>query len=344
MNIHYKYYEWKPPAGFSQILQFATPLKCGLLREIAQPNRKFKNKMKDKYDLIIIGAGPAGMTAGIYAARSGLNVAIISKNIGGVTNSILLLENWPGFNGSGGELMKKFYEQMKSYDIDLILEDVTYIRKKGKEFFVKTNKKEIVGKSLILASGTKRRDLKIPGEEKLKGKGVSYCVTCDGFFYKNKTVAVIGGSDCAAVSALALADIAKKVYVFYRGEKLRCEEINSKRLEENKKVEITYGVIPKEIRGNEKVESIVIKDGKEREIKVDAVFVEIGAIAHTDFAKNLKLKLDKGDYIIVDDEMKSSVEGVFAAGDVTNSKLKQVLVAASQGAIAAKNAYEWLKR
>ena len=298
--------------------------------------------MTEKYDLIIIGAGPSGMTAGIYAARSGMKVAIVSRNIGGTANSILLLENWPGFNGSGMELMKRFYEQLKSYSVEMILENVEDIRKKGKEFIVKTNKKEISGKTILLASGTKRRDLKIPGEERLKGKGVSYCVTCDGFFYKNKTVAVIGGSDCAAVSALALADIAKKVYVFYRGGPLRCEEINSKRLKENKKVEILYDVIPKEIKGTDKVESLVLKDGKE--IKLDAIFVEIGALAHTDFANNLKLKLDSENYIFVDDEMKSSVPGVFAAGDVTNSKTKQVVTAAAQGAIAAKSAYEYMKK
>jgi NADH-dependent peroxiredoxin subunit F len=295
-----------------------------------------------KYDVIIIGAGPAGLTAGIYAARNGMKTCIISKNIGGTTNSILLLENWPGYNGSGTELMKRFYDQLKTYDVDIILEDAEDINKKGKEFVVKTNKKEISGKTIIIASGTKRRDLKILGEERLKGRGVSYCVTCDGFFYKNKTVAVVGGSDCAAVSALALADIAKKVYVLYRGEKLRCEDINSKRLEENKKVEIFYGVIPKEIKGENKVESIVLEDGKE--IKLDAVFVEIGALAYTEFANNLKLKLNQGNYIIVDDEMKSSIGGVFAAGDVTNSKTKQVVVAAAQGAVAAKSASEYLKK
>jgi len=297
-----------------------------------------------KYDLIIIGGGPAGLTAGLYAVRSGLKTGIISKDIGGTAVSILELENWPGFKGSGAELMKKFYEQLKSYDIDFVMANVENIKKEKDEFVIETKNKKLISKAIILATGTERRKLKISGEEKLKGKGVSYCVTCDAFFFKNKIVGVIGGSDCAATSALALADLAKKVYVIYRGGKLRCEDINSKRLEGRKNVEIIYDAIPKEIKGEEKVESLIIKEkGKDKEIKLDGIFIEIGSIPLTKFAQDLKLKLDNN-YIIVDEEMKTSVPGIFAAGDVTHHKLKQVIVASGQGAIAAKNAYEFLKK
>jgi thioredoxin reductase (NADPH) len=297
-----------------------------------------------KYDLIIVGAGPAGLTAGIYAARSGLKTAIISNDIGGTANSILRIENWPGYAGTGTELMKKFYEQLKKYKVEVITDKVSDIKKNGKEFFIKTSKNEFGSNSLILATGSERRNLRIPGEERLKGKGVSYCVTCDSFFFKNKTVAVIGGSDCAIGSALALADIAKKVYVLYRGEILRCENVNSERIKGNKKIETIYDAIPKEIIGKDKVEGLLIeKKGKKEEIKLDGIFIEIGASPLTEFTKNLKLKLDKENYIVVDEEMNSSIEGVFAAGDVTNSKLKQVLIASSQGAIAAKSALNWLK-
>lgn len=294
-----------------------------------------------KYDLIIVGAGPAGLTAGLYAVRSGLKVGIISKDVGGTTNSILELENWPGFKGSGTELMKEFYEQVKKYDVDFIMADVEDVKKENEEFIVETKNKKLQSRAIILATGTKRKELNIPGEKELKGKGVSYCVTCDAFFFKDKIVGVIGGSDCAVTSALALSDIAKKVYVIYRGEKLRCEDINSKKLEGKENVEIIYGAIPQEIKGEEKVKSLIIKDDKE--IELDGVFIEIGSVALTKFVKNLGLKLDEENYIVVDEEMKTSISGIFAAGDVTHHKLKQVVVASGQGAIAAKSAYEFLK-
>ena len=298
-----------------------------------------------KYDLIIIGAGPAGLTAGIYATRSGMKTAIISKDIGGTANTILKLENWPGYSGTGTELMKKFYEQLKKYDVEIITEEVVNIEKKGKDFFIKTSKKELNSASLILATGSIRRNLKIPGEERLKGKGVSYCATCDSFFFKNRVVAVIGGSDCAVGSAIALANIAKKVYILYRGEKLRCENINLEKVKSDDKIEAVYNVVPKEIKGKDKVESLVFeKKGKSEEIKLDGIFIEIGSSPLTEFTKELKLKLDENNYIIVDEEMNSSVAGIFAAGDVTNSKLKQVLTASAQGAIAAKNVLNWLKK
>jgi thioredoxin reductase (NADPH) len=297
------------------------------------------------YDILIIGAGPAGLTAGLYSARNGLKTAVISKDLGGTANSILRIENWPGFKGSGAELMKKFYEQLKDYEIDFIMEEVLSIEKSGKEFLVKAKKQEIKSKALIIATGTERKKLKIPGEVELLGRGVSYCVTCDSFFFKNKNVAVIGGSDCASTSALALSDISKKVYLIYRGEKLRCEDINEKRLEEKKNVEIFYNSIPSSILGKEKVEEIdiTIKD-KKKKIKVDGIFIEIGSTPLAEFAKSISLKMDSEKFIEVDKNMKTSVDGIYAAGDVTNHKLKQVVVSAAQGAIAAKSAYDWLNK
>jgi thioredoxin reductase (NADPH) len=297
-----------------------------------------------KYDLIIIGAGPAGMTAGLYAVRSGLKTAIISKDIGGTTNSILELENWPGFKGSGTKLMKEFYTQLKNYEIDFIMKNVENIIRKEDEFIIKLNDTELIGNSIILATGTERKRLNIPGEERLKGKGVSYCVTCDAFFFKEKIVGVIGGSDCAATSALALSELVKKVYLIYRGERLRCEEINLKKLEKKENVEIIYEAIPKEIEGEEKVESLILeKNNKEEKIKLDGLFIEIGSTPLLELIKNLEINLDEK-YIIVDEEMRTSVPGIFAAGDVTHHKLKQVIVASGQGAIAAKSAYEYLKK
>jgi thioredoxin reductase (NADPH) len=298
-----------------------------------------------KYDVIIIGAGPAGLTAGLYSARNGLKVGIISKDIGGTANSILRIENWPGFKGSGAELIKKFYEHVKSYEIDFIIEEVVSIEKfeKDKKFIVKAKKQEIECKALIIATGTERKKLKIQGEEKFLGKGVSYCATCDSFFFKNKDVAVIGGSDCATTSALALSDISKKVYLLYRGEKLKCENINEERLKKKKNVEIFYNSFPLEILGKEKVEEIkIMSENKKKNIKLDGIFIEMGSSPLAEFTKNLGLKIDEEKFIHVDENMKTSVDGVYAAGDVTNQKLKQVLVSASQGAIAAKSAYDWL--
>jgi thioredoxin reductase (NADPH) len=298
-----------------------------------------------QYDVLIIGAGPAGLTAGLYSARNGLKVGIISKDIGGTANSILRIENWPGYTGSGAELVKKFYEQVKKYEINFIIEEVDSIDKREKEFVVKTKKQEFGCKALIIATGTERKKLKIPGEVEFLGKGVSYCATCDSFFFKNKDVAVIGGSDCATTSALALSDIAKKVYLIYRGEKLKCENISEERINEKKNVEIFYNSFPLEILGKEKVEEIrIMSENKNRNLKIDGIFIEIGSTPLAEFAKNINLKMGEEKFIHVDENMKTSVEGVYAAGDVTNSKLKQVIISSAQGAIAAKSAYDWINK
>jgi thioredoxin reductase (NADPH) len=199
---------------------------------------------------------------------------------------------------------------------------------------------------LIIATGTERKKLKIPGEVEFLGKGVSYCATCDSFFFKNKEVAVVGGSDCATTSALALSDIAKKVYIIYRGEKLKCENINEERLDKKKNVEILYNSFPLEILGKEKVEEIKIMSGgnKKRNIKIDGIFIEVGSTPLAEFTKSLNLKMDDEKFIHVDDNMKTSVDGIYAAGDVSSGKLKQVVVSSAQGAIAAKAAYEWLNK
>ena len=296
------------------------------------------------YDLIVIGAGSAGLNAGLYASRYKLKTIIISEVFGGTGIEAPLIENWLGVKKEiGSELMKTFTDHARSSGAELEQGTVEKVEATKQGFKVSAIGKTYESKAIIFATGMKHKKLDIT--EKYVGKGVSYCVTCDSFFFKGKTVGVVGGSDCAATSALALSDIAKEVYIFYRGEKLRCEDINSKRLESKKNVKFFYNAIPKEIKGEEKVEALVIeKKGKKEEIKIDGIFIEIGSTPLIDFFKKLELKLDEENHIVVDETMNTSVHGIFAAGDITNSKLKQVVVAAGQGAIAAKSAYEFISR
>lgn len=295
------------------------------------------------YDVIIIGAGPAGLTAGIYAARAGLKTALVSKDIGGTAASIVKLENWPGFHGTGLELMKKMHEHLKKYKIDIIASEIEKIEKNKEEFAIHSRKEKLEGKTIIIATGKGRKKLNVPGEKKLLGRGISYCVTCDGFFFKNKITLVIGGSDSALMSALSLSEIAKKVYIVYRGEKLK-DGKTLRKVHKKKNIEVIYNAKAKKISGDIRVEKIVLDvNGKEKILDVDGIFIEIGSVPLMEFAKGIGLKLDREDNIVVDEEMKTSVPGVFAAGDVTNSKTKQVVVASAQGAIAVKSVQEYLK-
>ena len=295
------------------------------------------------YDVVILGAGPAGLTAGIYSARYNLDTLIISRDIGGMANLAPKIENYPGFEGSGAELMKKFAEQAKKHGVKFLDEEISDIEKDDNGFVIITKKeKKIHTKTIIFSLGTEKRKLNIPGENNLLGKGVSYCATCDGFFFKNKAVIVVGGSDSAAHASLELANYAKDVKIVYRGEKLRCEKINLERIKKNNKIEIVYNAIPLEVKGKNKVEAFVVDiKGKIIEIKTDGIFIEIGAIPSTELAKKLCVDLEE-DYIKVNHDLETNVQGIFAAGDAVKSKIKQVILSAAQGALAAKSAHEYL--
>ncbi len=302
----------------------------------------------ENYDVCILGGGAAGLTAGIYSGRYGLKTIVISKDIGGTANLAERIENYPGFQGSGRELMNKFYEQAKEHGAEFLNDEVIDIKKDGKEFVVTTSGKKILVKSIIIALGTWRRKLNIPGEDKFLGKGVSYCATCDAAFFKKKDVAVIGGGDAACKAALLLSEMANKVYFIYRGKKHMCEAILGNKMRNRKNIEFLFNTTPFEIRGKQVVsELVVVKPGKipkQEKINVHGVFIEIGGLPVSDIAKMLGAKVDKEEHILVNEEMKTNVKGVFAAGDVVKSKLKQVIVAASQGALAAKSAYEYLNK
>jgi thioredoxin reductase (NADPH) len=303
--------------------------------------------METKYDVIILGGGPAGLTAAIYCTRYGLKTILISREIGGTAKLAHKIENYPGYEGPGLELMKKFQSQAEKHGTDFLDSDIIELRKEKKNFIVTTSHKKYSVKALILALGTQRRKLNIPGEDKFLGKGVSYCATCDGAFFKNKDVAVIGGGDSACKAVLLLSDIAKRVYFILRGEKETCEHALRKNLSK-KNIIPFYNTIPLEIKGKEQVSELVVEMGgkklpKEEAIKVDGVFIEVGSLPISDIARMLKIRVDKEGYIVVDGEMKTNVPGICAAGDIVKSKLKQVIVSASQGAISAKSIQEYLQ-
>lgn len=298
----------------------------------------------EHYDIIILGGGPAGMTAALYAGRYNLKVAVIAKSIGGTANLAGEVENWPGFFGPGMELMKSFREQAEKFGARFLEAEVTDVFRDENGYVLEIGEKEIHGKALIIALGTKHRTLDIPKEKEFIGKGVSYCTTCDGMFFKNKTVIVVGGSDSAAKAALYMSEIAKKVYISYRGEELRCEPISLKKIKENKNIEIIYNSIPTTILGEKKVTGIELDvKGKKQTIALDGIFVEIGSLPATEIIQDLKLAIDEKEYIITDKSTKTNQKGCFAAGDSTNGALKQMITAAGEGAVAAKSAYDYLR-
>lgn len=301
---------------------------------------------KDLYDIIIIGAGPAGLTAGLYTARRTLKTLIVSKDLGGQAAISPEVENYPGVGLiSGVELMQKFEKQTESFGAKIVYQEVIHIEKDSGKFLVKTKKETFQGKALILAFGLLPRNLNIPGENEFKGKGVTYCATCDGPLYKNKTVAVIGGGNSALDAAEYLSKIAKQVYLIHRQDQFKGEEMTVRELKKNSNIKMVLSSEILEIKGNQFVESILIKNNGHdttKEIKVDGVFIEIGYVAKTDFIKTLVDINNKGE-IITDKDSNTSQEGVFACGDVTDSSYKQIAISAGEGVKAALQAYKYLR-
>lgn len=298
--------------------------------------------MEKIYDVLILGGGPAGLTAGIYAGRYNLKTLIVANSFGGTANLAGEVENWPGFMGSGKILMSKIRNQAKHFGAEFLTTDVTKASKDGDIFVLKFGEGEVRGKSLIVALGTEHKRLDIPGEKEFLGKGVSYCATCDGNFFKGRRVVVIGGADSAAKAALYLADICEKVIVVYRKHEMRCEPVSLMKIKKNEKIEVIYQANPVEILGDGVVKQLKISgENGESTLNVDGVFIEAGATATTEVVKSLGLEMDGG-YIVTGKDCKTNVDGIFAAGDVTNSVMRQMIVAAGEGAIAAKGAHEFL--
>lgn len=296
-----------------------------------------------KYDLIIIGGGPAGLTAAIYAARYKLSTLVISKNIGGTAATAYKVCNYPSHdNIKGFELMQKITKQVKELGSEIIYDEAQKIEKVKEGFSVLTKKNKYDCRKIIYAAGTERIKLNIPGESKFLGRGVSYCATCDASFYKDKMVVVVGGSDAALSSALLLGEFASKVYIIYRKSKFeKAEPYWIHLIEKEKKIQLIFNEEIVEIKGKESVEEISLKSGKN--LRIDGIFIEAGSIPETKLLKELKLKLNEKGYVITDKAQKTSVNGIYAAGDITNNSLKQIITAAAEGAIAAYTAYKDMK-
>jgi len=297
------------------------------------------------FDLIVIGAGPAGLTAGLYASRRELKTLVLSKNLGGQAVLSHEIENYPGLEAIDGvSLIHKFSRQTAAFGSEMKFGEVTEIKKVKNVFHIKTETDEFKSKALVLALGLNSRQLDIPGEKKLTGRGVCYCATCDGPLYRDKTVAVIGGGNSALGAARYLSNIAKQVYLVHRREEFRGEEFVVKELKKKENVELILNVDLIEIKGQNFVESLMVKDKKTnqtREISLNGIFVEIGYVAKTDFIKDL-VKLNKAGEIITDKKMQTSCPGIFACGDVTDVEDKQIIISAGQGAQAALQAYKYL--
>jgi len=297
------------------------------------------------YDLIIIGGGPAGLTAGIYAQRARLKTLLLEKEvIGGQIAVSDVIENYPGFPSiSGAELMEKFEQQARGLGLEIKLTDVIAVQKKGEEKIVKTSDGDLIAKSVIVATGAKPRRLDIPGEKELTGKGVSYCATCDGPFFKGQKVIVVGGGDTAVKEAVYLSKIANKVYIAHRRDQLRAEKIIQEKAMSTPNIEILWSHILKEIRGKTGVEKVVLqnlKDNTVKELDVEGVFVFVGINPTTDF---VDVEKDKQGFIKTDQDMRTSEKGIFAAGDCRTTSLKQVSTAVGDGAIAAFVAEKYIE-
>ncbi|NPA10688.1 MAG: thioredoxin-disulfide reductase [Epsilonproteobacteria bacterium] len=300
------------------------------------------------YDIIIIGAGPAGLSAGIYASRLGAATLLLEKlNPGGQITSSSEIENYPGVCEvkSGMELMSCWPEQAKRFGCEIKSEEVTEIQQWKMEngklgFNVKTHKNEYQTKAVIIATGSAPRRAGFEGEEEFIGKGVSYCAVCDGFFYKNRVVAVIGGGDSALEEALYLSEIASKVYLIHRRDTFKAAPKTVQKVQSNPKIEILLNEEVKKVKGTQFVEKIILKSGKI--LDVDGVFVFVGMNVNNSLVKDLVQLNEKGE-IIVDLEMKTSQRGLFAAGDVREKSVKQVISAAGDGATAAINAIKFIK-
>ena len=308
--------------------------------------------MDSQYEIIIIGGGPAGMTAALYACRARMKVLLLEKALcGGQVLIADTIENYPGFPEGikGPDLAEWMFKQASNFGLEVNSIDIVKISSKNNEkdsFTIHlADGDTLKALSIIIATGASWNQLNIPGEKKLIGRGVSYCATCDGPLFKGKEVVVVGGGDTALGEAIFLTKFAQKVTIVHRRDKLRATKILQERALENKKIDIRFDSLAVEIKGADRVEAVEIKDvntGKLSDIKASAVFVLVGMVPNSEIVKGI-VKLDEKGYILTDDSMHTSVKGIFAAGDVRKKILRQVVTAAADGATAAFNAENYVE-
>lgn len=306
--------------------------------------------MADFYDLIIIGAGPAGLTAAIYALRYSLKTLVIAENPGGLLSQNYLIENYPGFSSiSGSELAQKMLAQAQGLGVEILYGSVTSLERKVADgpLTASVNGDCYTAKSLLIAAGTERRKLGVPGEKELTGKGVSYCSTCDGPLYRGKTVAVVGGGDGAFTAALDLANQAEKVFLIHRRDDFKAKPSFVEMAKNNPKITLVAGTVVEAILGQAKVSGIKLNPPYHgsQDLAVAGVFIEIGGVPNRQLADQLGVEENEGGYIVVREDQSTSVAGVFAAGDITTGSagFQQIVTACAEGAVAARGAYRYLK-
>ncbi|CAD7774315.1 Ferredoxin--NADP reductase [Candidatus Methanoperedenaceae archaeon GB37] len=299
------------------------------------------------YDVVIIGGGPAGITAGIYARRAMLDTLLVEKfGLGGQIALIDLVENYPGFSRvEGSTLVQRLEEHADEIELDVSFTEVERIEDRGKEKLIHTTDGSIIKtRCAIIASGASPAQLGIPGEKEYIGRGVSYCATCDGFFFRDRDVAIVGGGNTAIAEALFLAKMVRKIYLVHRRDALRADKILQERAFKNEKIEFVWNSVPEEIKGRETVETIVVrnvKSGELHEISVDGVFIFVGMKPETDF---IECQKDERGFIKTDRSLATSISGIFAAGDCRDTPLRQIATAIGDGALAASSAVKYLEK
>ena len=299
------------------------------------------------YDVIIIGAGPAGLSAAIYSARSGLKTAVLERGlIGGQINVTEDVENYPGFaeSISGYELTDRMHRQAEHFGAEFRDEEVTALGMEGLCKIIETTENKYRTKAVIFCTGAYPRRLNVPGEEKFTGHGVSYCATCDGALYRDKIVAVIGGGDSAIEEGIFLTHFARKVIVIHRRDELRAQKIIQERAFQNPKIEFVWNSVVQEIRGNTRVQELEVYNRKTNSlsvIPVDGVFIYVGILPNNKLLES-RIELDSAGFVITDDFMQTNVPGIYAAGDIRKKVLRQVVTATSDGAIAGWSAEKWI--
>lgn len=307
------------------------------------------NSLENLYDIAIVGSGPASFSASIYASRYRLKNIIFGRQMGGTISDTHKVCNYPGVSDiSGLELATRMYEQTKEQGAEISLESVKDIKKENNIFKLITDAdKEYYSKTVIIATGTKRNKLALPREELFLGKGLSYCATCDGMFYKDKVVAVIGGSNAATMAASMLSDIAKQVYIIYRGTELRGEPAWIEVVETKENITVLFETLVIGLEGTDRLERVKLSKAYKNSsyLDVDGVFVEIGSEPNIVLPMKLGLELDERQYIKVEKDQSTNIEGIWAAGDCTTASndFRQVVTAVAEGAIAANSIYTYLK-